>query len=222
METGKIDFFNDIVDATSQVIDGGYILDFASNSCPGLRLLVRTSNSISDKIFTTKLEKFIEYANNSNTNYQFERFKSKIKSDNNYKNKVSNYLLFKINKFDVDYKLKIFSCACVDFFNGIIDYDYLVDISECIDMIFKKDIEILKSISNVNSVFKPEDLNVNNRSSESIISSARKLHMISILEEKGTFLKNILPDNPLPGQIGPDSTKSYSLSSLGKNFIKYL
>lgn len=221
METEKIDFVNDVVDATSQVIDGGYILDFASDSCPGLRLLVRTSNSISDKIFSIKLEKFIEYANNSTTNYKFEKFKSKIKSNNNYKNKVSNYLLFKINKLDLDYKLEIFSRACIDFFQSVIDYDDLVNMSECIDMISKNDIFILKHIDK-NNKFIPENIKIKNISCESIHSSLSKFHMSSILERTGIVLLDKFPEDPVVGQIGPSVTASYLLSSLGKKFIQYL
>ncbi|CEN84148.1 Uncharacterised protein [[Clostridium] sordellii] len=223
MKDGKIEVTSDIIETLSNLFGSEVnIFDFVSDSMPGLRIALKLYNSVSDKILKDKVDSFVDYANNFTSDLKVENFKLRITNDVDYKNRVTQYLLFKINKFDTDCKLKIFSCACVDFFNGIIDYDYLVDISECIDMIFKKDIEVLKCISNADKVFKPEDLNVKNISSESVISSVRKLHMISILEEKGTIQLKTFPSNPLPGQIGPSSTKSYSLSSLGKKFIKYL
>ncbi len=55
----KIDLSNDLIDFATTLTDGEDILDIASDNIPGIRLLLRLSESISDKIFKFKIEKFI-------------------------------------------------------------------------------------------------------------------------------------------------------------------
>ncbi|WP_286316876.1 hypothetical protein [Romboutsia ilealis] len=50
---------NDLIDFATTLTDGEDILDIASDNIPGIRLLLRLSESISDKIFKFKIEKFI-------------------------------------------------------------------------------------------------------------------------------------------------------------------
>lgn len=193
------------------------ILSIAEDVVPGLRFVLKTYNTISDRVLIRKFEKFIAYANKSKTTYSFEKFKKKINSNEKYRNKVSEYVLFKINKFDVDYKLKIFSHACIDFFNSNIEENTLIEISEVIDNLNTADIEIIKCLSQYNSDLIQIKIVVDELLDKiddfKIYSSILKLTNYSIVLEDSQSTWGSLKDKHL---------KQICLSPFGKTLHKYL
>lgn len=193
------------------------ILSIAEDVVPGLRFILKTYNTISDRVLIRKFEKFIAYANKSKTTYSFEKFKKKINSNEKYRNKVSEYMLFKINKFDVDYKLKIFSHACIDFFNSNITENTLIEISEVIDNLNTADIEIIKCLSQYNSdliqIKMVVDELLDKIDDFKIYSSILKLTNYSIVLEDSQSTWGALKDKHL---------KQICLSPFGKTLHKYL
>lgn len=215
--TDKIDLSNDLIDFAANITEGEDILDLASDNIPGIRLLVRTYNTVSDKIFKIKVEKFIKYANNFTNNNSFKKFKLEINDNIEYRNKVSEYLLFKINKFDADYKLKIFSNACVDFFNGNISQMDLTEISETIDLLNIADIKIIKFLFSFNrefiSIQDIIDSDIDSVDSFKTYSCILKLVNCGIILEEYGFTYAALNNKML---------KKVSLSSFGNMLHKYL
>lgn len=212
MKKPNIESICDIIDFTSNITDYD-ILDIISDTLPGIKFSLKLSNIISDKIFYFKLEKFIKMANEFESSKSFSKFKKKISTDKNFKNEVSEYLLLKINKFDTDYKLKIFSNACVDFFNSSIDKDTLIEISEVLDFITPKDISILKGffIPEVYSMLDGHIANVSDK--DSYYASVKKLQILNLLQES------------LHGSIHEVKNKlavNIKLTNLGGKIIKYL
>lgn len=142
-ENNKLDVCYEVIDLASNY-DDEEILSIITDNVPVLKLAIKLKNSISDTILKRKIEKFKKYANTSSTSQSFEKFKSKVRDNEEYRKKISEYMLLKINKFDTDYKLKIFSSACVDFFYGNISQNTLTEISEIIDNITLNDILVIK------------------------------------------------------------------------------
>ena len=206
----------DIIDFASNITDFD-ILDIASDAIPGLKVILKSSNSISDKLFCSKLEKFINMANEFESNKSFDKFKEKISTDETFKNKVSEYLLLKINKFDTDYKLKIFSNACVDFFNGSINQDILTEIGEVIDIISMNDIKIIKFISTFNDELIPIknviDSNLDTIDNFKSYSCILKLVNLGVISEE---LGNTY------AALNDKTQKKITLSPFGRTFYKYL
>lgn len=206
----------DILEFTSNITDCP-ILDIASDTMPGIKVIIKASNTISDKIFCSKLEKFVKMANQFESSKSFDKFRQKISEDESFKSKVSEYLLFKINKFDADYKLKIFSRACVDFFSGNINENILTEISEIIDEITSNDIEVIKYLYSFGDKLIPikriidENLHIvdNFKTYSSILKLINLGLILEELEQTWDALEN-------------KQQKKVILSPLGKTFYKYL
>ncbi|CEI72918.1 hypothetical protein [Romboutsia hominis] len=200
------------------------VLSFAGDEIPGLRLLYKSYNSISDRFFRRKLEKFIKYANEGSSDYSFEKFKEDIRDNKKYREEVTEYLSFKIDKFDTDFKLKILSKSSLDFFNGNIDFNSFVDLSECLDLISRKDILIMEYLSKRGDFkFTPTVLYVKGLTLYDINSSIRKLHMLSLIEEDDDiFYEEVSSDPSYSTHSDSKLTKSYYISELGNLLIKYL
>lgn len=203
------------------------ILSIAEDTVPGLRLILKSYNTISDRILRRKFEKFIAYANEGKTDYSFENFKKDIVDNEQYRNEITEYITFKINKFDTDFKIKILSKASLDFFGGIINYDGFIDLSECLDMISRKDIifmEYLIKTSKANGVvFTPGTCYAKGLIIPEINSIIKKLNTISILEECDDIIYETVSSDPSDHPSQHSSlTKSYIVSDLGRLLAKYL
>lgn len=193
------------------------ILDIMVDSISGIKIIVNTFNCISDKIFCNKIENFVRMANKFKSDKSFDKFKQKISEDEEFKNKVSTYLLYKINKFDANYKLKIFSKACVDFFNSNIDENTLTEISEVIDNLTLNDIKFIKYIYNIKneliSIQKIIDENLFMADEFKIYSSILKLINFGLIEEELGYTHE---------SLGNKLKKRVKLSSFGCILYKYL
>lgn len=213
----KIEIVNDIVDALSIINSEEDILDSISDGFPFLKIFSRTYEFGYDTIFKTKINRFLRYGKDFKTSNSFEKFKTAMKDNPTYSTKVSEYVLFKINKFDADYKLKIFSCACTDFFNSNITENTLIEISEVIDNLNITDIEIIKYLYQYNSDLVQIKMVVDDLLDEiddfKIYSSILKLANYSIVLEESQSTWGALKDKHL---------KQICLSPFGKTIHKYL
>lgn len=213
----EMELANDIVDALSTINDEEDILDFVSDSFPALRIFSRSYEFVSDTIFKTKINKFLKYAKEFTTSNSFEKFKLDMQNNPNFRTKVSEYVLFKINKFDADYKLKIFSRACTDFFNSNINENTLIEISEVIDNLNTTDIDIIKYLYQYNSdlvqVKKVVDELLDTTDDFKTYSSILKLTNYGIVLEESQSTWGSLKDKHL---------KQICLSPFAKTLHKYL
>lgn len=141
-----IEIISNAVDLASNYDDEYEILNFITDNVPGLKIGFNFRKCISDYLLKNKLEKFKIYANEFTQSNDFKKFKSKINVDLDYRKRISEYMLLKINKFDTDLKLNIFSKACVDFFGGNISEEILEELSEILDLITLTDMKIIKAI----------------------------------------------------------------------------
>lgn len=206
----------DILEVASNKIDCS-ILDIVFDSASAIKIVINTYNCISDKIFCFKIDKFVKTANQFESSKSFDKFKKKISENESYKSRVSEYLLFKINKFDADYKLKVFSRACVDFFSGNINENILIEISETIDYITSNDIELIKYMYSfgdklipIKSIIDENSHRVDNFKTYSSILKLINLGLIlEELDQTWDALEN-------------KQQKKVVLSPLGKTFYKYL
>ncbi len=227
---------NDLINIGSDLIkdeDIDSLLSTFGDFIPPARLFIKGYTTISDKLFFTKIDKFMKFAElnkgnmSSKEEKDFEKFKEKMKKDKDYSTKVSQYVLFKIDKFDDDVKLNVFSKACLDFFKGNINFELLTDISEYIDMISRKDILLLKylfkSRKTNGSVFTPETCYAKELIPPEINSVIKKLNMLSILEECDDIIYETVSSDPsdYTPQLS-NLTKSYVVSKSGSLLAKYL
>lgn len=227
---------NDLANIGSDLIKDEAIdslLSTFGDFIPPARLFIKGCATISDKLFFTKIDKFMKFAELNEENLsskeekKFEEFKEKMKEDADYRTKVSQYVLFKIDKFDDDVKLNVFSKACLDFFKGNINFELLNDISECIDMISRKDIMLLNYLFKSNKtngfVFTPETCYAKGLIPPEINSVIKKLNMLSILEECDDIMyETVSSDTSDHSSQRSTLTKSYIVSQSGSLLAKYL
>lgn len=206
------------------------ILTFVTDNTPGLKIVVRFKQCISDILFKHKVQKFERYAKEFLTSQSFERFKVKINKDNEYRKKVAEYILLKINKFDTDMKLNLFAKVCIDFFEGNITEEDLESISEVLDNLTKTDNIVLKSIfeNYERVVFESErSLHIPELDFVKVDSAVKKLSTLGVLENHGvklgdrSYLSTNINDWVRDFCNEPLYT-SYRISDIGEILSKYL
>lgn len=197
---------------TDDFLGGNYLELFCE--CPKkITFCVKLYTNVSDRLLHNKIDKFIIMANNFQSSGSFDGFKQKMHSDSKYKSKVCEYMLLKINKFDSDYKLKIFSNACMDFFYSNITKEKLIEISETIDLISFNDIKLIEKLHDINNYIKINDILIENLTTESIYSYISKLKSLNLVSEEPTNTHENLSNV---------YTKKVELSEFGNVFVKYV
>lgn len=189
-----IEIVSNAIDLASNYDDEYEILNFITDNVPGLKIGFTFRKCISDYLLKNKLEKFKIYANEFTQSSDFKNFKNKINADLNYRKRISEYMLLKINKFDTDSKLNIFSKACVDFFEGNISEEILEELSEILDLITFTDIKIIKTIySEFGKTTCCEYLvcGVTDEACSKITSSLVKMDTLGLLVNRGQKVNDI-------------------------------
>lgn len=227
-----IEIVSNSVDLVSKYDDEYEILNFITDNVPGLKIGFKFRECISDYILKNKLEKFTRYANNFAESNEFTAFKHKINDDLNYRNKISEYMLSKINKFDTEIKISIFSKACVDLFEGNITEDDLENVSEVLDFLTKTDLRILREIYNKYEfrLFTPEKhIFIEGLNADQISSSVKKFNILGLACDLGFQVKSYSREYSKEygkinrGNIERDQLYiGYTLTNIGVNLVKYI
>lgn len=232
-----IEIISNAVDLASNYDDEYEILNFITDNVPGLKIGFNFRKCISDYLLKNKLEKFKIYANEFTQSSDFKKFKSKINIDLDYRKRISEYMLLKINKFDTDSKLNIFSKACVDFFEGNISEEILEELSEILDLIVLTDMKIIKAIY---SEFGKSNCceylvcGVTDEPCSKISSSLVKMDTLGLLMNCGQKIDNIPTFDKSISYFRPDIPTwveecfsqpiitYYRISDLGELLLKYI
>lgn len=225
-ENNKLDVLYDVIDLSSNY-DDEEILSIITDNIPGLKIGVKLKDSISDSLFKQKVEKFKRYANEFSTSQSFEVFKKKINENEDYRKKVSEYMLLKINKFDTDLKLNIFSKACIDFFESNISEEELENISEIVDLLNKKDLIFIENMFKTigDWCFVPEkDLHIKELDSSQIKSIAKKLNTLGLLNHEDQVMYKTVSNDPnfVPTYEDPKIYDSFKMTKFTKLLYKYI
>lgn len=225
-ENNKLDVFYDVIDLASNY-DDEEILRFVTDNVPGLKIGVKLKDSISDMLFKQKVEKFKKCANEFSTSKSFEKFKDKINKNKDFRRQVSEYILLKINKFDTDLKLNIFSKACKDFFESNITEEELENISEIIDLLNKKDLIFIDNMFKYigDWCFVPEnDLHIKDLDTSQVKSIAKKLNTIGLLNHEDQVMYQTFSTDPnfKPTYEDPNIYDSFRMTKFTKLIYKYI
>lgn len=222
-----IEIVSNAVDLISNYDDEYEILNFITDNVPGLKIGFKFRECISDYLFKSKLEKFKRYANEFTTSTSFESFKNKIEEDEEYRKKISQYILLKIDKFDTDFKISVFSKVCVDFFKGTISEEELESISETLDFLKLNDIQVLKEIYKdygLGRFIAEDNVYIPNFKTEYICSVVRKSEMLGLVISLGgekVYKPKTLSKIKNDGFTDPIYNR-YCITKQGEMLIKYI
>lgn len=107
--------------------------------------LVKTGFAIREMHFAKNFVIFIKELNTGNIDpAEFEKFKHKMISDLNYRNKVLEYLVTIIDRIIKNEKVQILARLFENYYKGKYNWDKFTHFSECTDKMILDDIKILE------------------------------------------------------------------------------
>lgn len=131
-----------------EIFDSG-VLD----SIPYLGDIVSTYKgiiSLRDRIFTKKFLRFLQaYNNDTVSEDKLISFRAKIETDKEYRTKVVEILIEFIDEIRNSNKIEIFSNLFAAYVNGNYNWEYFLDLSECL---MKVNLNNLSMISKIDTI----------------------------------------------------------------------
>ncbi len=156
-----------------------------------LTALFKMGKTISGSHFIKKLILFLyEFNNASIDSDKLELFKNKFESNKNYEKKVLESLILIIDRFDKEFKSKIFALLFSEYLNETYSWDEFQDLSRIIELLFISDIKIIRYLIEKNQSLMIKEINIKDFSSGTISGAIERLKTYGFL----TLYKDIYDD----------------------------
>lgn len=106
--------------------------------------------SLRDRIFTKKFLRFLQAYNNDTVNeYKLTSFRAKIETDKEYRTKVVETLVEFIDEIRNSNKIEIYSNLFAAYVNGNYNWEYFLDLSECLMKVNLNSLSIITKIDTI-------------------------------------------------------------------------